>query len=77
MSRKAVVLDANILIRAVMGKRVRELIFLNFLGLIPSAQAMRGDENESLRQCQRHPLACQGCQGNKHVQAEFFPFTSN
>ena len=29
MSGKAIVLDANILIRAVMGKRVRELIFDN------------------------------------------------
>lgn len=29
MSNKAVVLDANILIRAVLGKRVRELILLN------------------------------------------------
>jgi hypothetical protein len=27
MSRKAIVFDANILIRAVMGKRVRELVF--------------------------------------------------
>ena len=31
MSGKAIVLDANILIRAVMGKRVRELIFDNVL----------------------------------------------
>jgi hypothetical protein len=29
MSNKAIVLDANILIRAVLGKRVRELIFEN------------------------------------------------
>lgn len=29
MSEKAIVLDANILIRAVLGKRVRELIFDN------------------------------------------------
>jgi len=29
MSRKAIVLDANILIRAVLGKRVRELILQN------------------------------------------------
>jgi hypothetical protein len=29
MSGKAIVLDANILIRAVLGKRVRELIFDN------------------------------------------------
>jgi hypothetical protein len=29
MSNKAIVLDANILIRAVLGKRVRELIFAN------------------------------------------------
>lgn len=30
MSSKAIVLDANILIRAVLGRRVRELIFNNF-----------------------------------------------
>ncbi len=29
MSVKAVVLDANILIRAVLGKRVREIVFNN------------------------------------------------
>jgi PIN domain len=29
MSGKAIVLDANILVRAVLGKRVRELIFYN------------------------------------------------
>ena len=29
MSKKAIVLDANILIRAVLGKRVRELIVFN------------------------------------------------
>jgi hypothetical protein len=29
MSNKAIVLDANILIRAVLGKRVRELIVAN------------------------------------------------
>ena len=29
MSTKAIVLDANILIRAVLGKRVRDLIFEN------------------------------------------------
>ena len=29
MSSKAIVLDANILIRAVLGRRVRELIFNN------------------------------------------------
>jgi hypothetical protein len=31
MINKAIVLDANILIRAVLGKRVRELIFTNAL----------------------------------------------
>jgi predicted nucleic acid-binding protein len=33
MSGKAIVLDANILIRAVLGKRVRELIFDNTTGV--------------------------------------------
>ncbi len=33
MSGKAIVLDANILIRAVLGKRVRELIFDNSTGV--------------------------------------------
>lgn len=33
MSGKAIVLDANILIRAVLGKRVRELIFDNVLSV--------------------------------------------
>lgn len=33
MSGKAIVLDANILIRAVLGKRVRELIFDNATGV--------------------------------------------
>ena len=33
MSRKAIVLDANILIRAVLGKQVRELIFDNMAAI--------------------------------------------
>ncbi len=33
MSVKAVVLDANILIRAVLGKRVREIVFNNAMTL--------------------------------------------
>ena len=47
MNGKAIVLDANILIRAVMGKRVRELIF----GSVTTVKFFALDVATQMRDC--------------------------
>lgn len=52
MSNKAIVLDANILVRAVLGKRVRELILENLASVKFFRQRSRMPTRESIyRHC--------------------------